>query len=159
MKIDCTIDGKALTLSLNSNKPLSLILEENLDIESISSHCRGKMCGLCAVLIDGKAELSCMVPAFEIRNKTIVTFDQYQKSREMRDILRAYEAVGAEPCRDCYASRSIIYESIISSGETKPDEIKRILSAVRCYCMESDDEVRIIMKATEIRRKRNVRRS
>lgn len=159
MKIECTIDGKALTLSLNSNKPLSLILEENLDIESLSSHCRGKMCGLCAVLIDGKAELSCMVPAFEIRNKTIVTFDQFQKSREMRDISRAYDAVGVEPCPDCYASRSIIYESIISSGETKPDEIKRILSAVRCSCIESDDEVRIIMKAVEIRRKRNVRRS
>ena len=31
MKIDCNIDGKTLTLSLNSNKPLSLILQENLD--------------------------------------------------------------------------------------------------------------------------------
>ena len=29
MKIDCTIDGKTLTLSLNSDKPLSLILREN----------------------------------------------------------------------------------------------------------------------------------
>lgn len=69
MKIDCIVDGKTLTLSLNSNKPLSLILQENLDIQSVTSHCRGKMCGLCAVLIDGKAELSCMVPAFELRGK------------------------------------------------------------------------------------------
>ena len=67
MKIDCNIDGKTLTLSLNSNKPLSLILQENLDNQSNTAHCKGRMCGLCAVLVDGKAELSCMVPAFELK--------------------------------------------------------------------------------------------
>ena len=159
MKIDCTVDGKTLTLSLNSNKPLSLILQENLDIQSVTSHCRGKMCGLCAVLIDGKAQLSCLVPAFEIRNREIVTFDQFQKSRNMKDIAKAYETVGVEPCQDCYASRTILFESIISSGETRPDEIKRLLGAVRCSCMEMEDEISIINKAVEIRRKRNVRRS
>ncbi len=159
MKIECTVDGKALTLSLNSNKPLSLILQENLDTESITSHCMGKMCGLCTVLIDGKAELACMVPAFEIRNRTIVTFDQFQRTRDMRDLARAYELVGVEPCQDCYASRSLVYQSIILSGETRPDEIRRVLSAIRCSCLESNDEVAIIMKAVEIRRKRNVRRS
>ncbi len=159
MKIECTVDGKALTLSLNSNKPLSLILQEDLDTQSLSSHCRGKMCGLCTVLIDGRAELACMVPAFEIRDKSIVTFDQFQRTRDMKDIQKAYEIVGAEPCQDCYASRSLLYQSIILSGETRPDEIKRTLSAVRCACIESSDEVAIIMKAVEIRRKRNVRRS
>ena len=159
MKIDCTVDGKTLTLSLNSNKPLSLILQENLDIQTLSSHCRGKLCGLCAVLIDGKAELSCMVPAFELRGKDITTFDFFQKTRNMKDIAKAYETVGVEPCQDCYASRTILFESIISSGETRPDEIKRLLSAVRCSCMEAEDEVAIINKAIEIRRKRNVRRS
>ena len=52
MKIDCNIDGKTLTLSLNSNKPLSLILQENLDNQSNTAHCKGRMCGLCAVLVD-----------------------------------------------------------------------------------------------------------
>jgi len=159
VKIDCTVDGKTLTLSLNSNKPLSLILQENLDIQTLSSHCRGMLCGLCAVLIDGRAELACMVPAFELRGKNITTFDQFQKTRNMKDIAKAYEMLGVEPCQDCYASRSIIFESILNSGETSPSEIKRILSAVRCSCMESDDEVNIVMKAVEIRRKRNVRRS
>ena len=158
MKIDCTIDGKTLTLSLNSNKPLSLILQDNLDNQSTTSHCKGRMCGLCAVLVDGKAELSCMVPAFELKGKNIMTYDQFQKSRNMKDIAKAYEVVGSEPCKDCYASRSIIFESLISSGETTPDEIKRTMSAVKCSCMEGSDEVAIVNRALDIRRKRNVRR-
>ena len=72
MKIDCTIDGKALSLSINSNKPLSLILEEDIQNTSISSHCSGRMCGLCVVLMDGKAVLSCLVPAFEIEHSPVI---------------------------------------------------------------------------------------
>lgn len=159
MKIDCTIDGKTLTLSLNSNKPLSLILQENLGNQSASSHCKGRMCGLCAVLVEGKAELSCMIPAFELKGKSIVTFDQFQKTKEMKDIAKAYETLGIEPCKDCYSSRSIIFESLISNGEKTPEEIKRTMSAVRCPCMDGDDEVKVALKALEIRRKRNVRRT
>ena len=39
MKIDCSIDGKTLTLSLNSNKPLSLILSENIGDGAAVNHC------------------------------------------------------------------------------------------------------------------------
>ena len=159
MRIDCTVDGKTLNISINSNKPLSLILQENLDNQSTTAHCKGRMCGLCAVLVEGKAELSCMIPAFELKNKHITTFDQFQKSKEMKDIVKAYESLGVEPCKDCYASRSIIFESLISSEETTPDEIKRTMSVVKCNCMETVDEVNVVTKALDIRRKRNVRRS
>ena len=88
-----------------------------------------------------------------------MTFDQFQKTRNMKDISKAYEVVGVEPCKDCYASRSIIFESLISSEETTPDEIKRTMSVVKCNCMETVDEVNVVTKALDIRRKRNVRRS
>ncbi len=159
MKIDCNVDGKTLTLSLNSNKPLSLILQENLDIQSVTAHCKGKMCGLCAVLVDSKAELACMIPAFELRGKNIVTYDQFHKSRDMKDILKAYESVGAEPCKDCYASRTIIFQSIIASNITDAKEIKSIMSAVKCSCMDTRDILSVVKKTKEIRRKRNVRKS
>ena len=45
MKIECTIDGKALTLSVNSNKPLSLIIMEDLENQSLVSYCRGNEIG------------------------------------------------------------------------------------------------------------------
>lgn len=159
MRIECTIDGKTLTLSLNSNKPLSLILNENLDSSSVNVHCRGKMCGLCAVLINGKAVLSCMVPAFELQGKDITTFEAFQRSKEMKDIERAYELTGRTPCQECYVSRSIMIESLVSQNETRPDVIKREMSILDCSCLSAEDNVAIVTKAVEIRRKRRVRRS
>ncbi len=157
MKIDCIIDGKTLMLSLNSDKPLSLILRENIDVDSIN-HCNGRMCGLCTVLMDGRAVLSCLVPAFELNGKEVITFESFQKTRNMKDIEKAYEIVGASPCTDCYAPRSIIFESLINEGITDKDEILRQLSLVKCHCMVPEDEIAVVQKAIEIRRRRNVRR-
>lgn len=159
MRIDCIIDGKSLSLMLNSNKPLSMVLEENLQNDTVNSHCRGSLCGLCAVLLDDKAVLSCMVPAFEIQGKTIVTFDSYSKEKDYKDIEKAYDYVGSRPCQSCYASRTIIFEQLVRDGETRKEEILRELSAVRCSCMDGEDEVKIVKKAIELRRKRHARRS
>lgn len=159
MKIDCTIDGKTLTLSLNSDKPLSLILRENMGNEETVNHCNGRMCGLCTVLVDGKAVLSCMVPAFEIRGKSVITFDSFRRSRDMKDIEKAYEAVGAYPCSDCYASRSLIFHSLVDEGVTDRNQIIKELSIVCCHCLDAESQVKIVQKAIEIRRKRYVRRT
>ncbi len=158
MKIDCTIDGKTLTLSLNSDKPLSLILRENTGDNDAVNHCNGSMCGLCAVLVDGKVMLSCMVPAFEIRGKNVTTFDSFRKTKNMKDIEKAYESVGSTPCQECYASRSLIFESLIDEGISDPEEILKELSIVKCPCMDPEDEIMIVRRGIEIRRKRNVRR-
>lgn len=159
MKVDCIVDGRTLSLSLNSNKPLSLILQENLESNTANAHCRGKMCGLCAVMIDGKAVLSCMVPAFEIRGKEITTFDSFKKTKEMKDIEKAFDIIGAEPCPECYSSRVIIMESLISRNETRPEEIIKELGIIKCSCLDAESEVKIVQKAIEFRRKRRVRRA
>ena len=158
MKIDCTIDGKTLTLSLNSDKPLSLILRENTGDDVAVNHCNGNMCGLCVVLVDSIAMLSCMVPAFEIRGKTVTTFDSFKRTRNMKDIEKAYESVGSYPCQDCYASRSLVFESLIEEGTTDPEEILKELSIIKCPCMDPEDSINIVLKGIEARRKRNVRR-
>ena len=40
MRIECNVDGKALSLTVNSIKPLSLILMESCDVPSLKL--RGK---------------------------------------------------------------------------------------------------------------------
>ena len=157
MKIDCTIDGKTLTLSLNSDKPLSLILRENIGIDSIN-HCNGRVCGLCAVLLDGKAVLSCLVPAFELNGKEVITFDAFQRTRGMKDIEKAYDAVGAYPCSDCYEARTIIFHSLIADEVTDRAEILKELSVIKCSCMDPEDQVAIVRQGMAIRSGKRVRR-
>lgn len=178
MKIECKIDGKMLSFSLNSNKPLSLVLQENCDYSSVNAHCRGKNCGLCLVLINNTPVLSCMVPAFEIHGKTITTIESFQKSKELaknlRDIEKAYDDLGIRPCEDCYASRTILFDYlvdiIIAKNNEQPsfdngaepfnvESLLKEMSIIKCTCMDVQDVKHILNKTRIIREKRIGRRS
>ena len=109
--------------------------------------------------MDGKAVLSCLVPAFEIRGKSIITFDGYAKTKNAKDIEKAYELMHIRPCPTCYNARTLLIESLLSNNMTSREEIIREMECVKCHCLEYNDMVRIVQAANEIRRKRHARRS
>lgn len=159
MTVDFEIDNKTLSLNVNSNKPLLLIIEEDIGSKSLKYRCKNHDCGLCVVLVDGRARLSCSIPAFELIGKKVITFDEFEKSDNMTDIAKAYEITGNKPCPICYGARSLIIESLLNDNETDPDNIVRMMSAVSCSCLLPESLLALYRKATEIRRKRNVRRT
>ncbi len=116
MTLDCEIDGKNLSLSVNSCKPLLRILSEDVDDHTLESNCNGKRCGNCLVLVGNEtkeAVLSCMIPAFRLQGAAIQTFNAFSKSRAYKEIARAYKETGYCPCPNCYASRTLLIESIL----------------------------------------------
>ncbi|MDY4888569.1 MAG: ferredoxin [Sphaerochaetaceae bacterium] len=185
MNIDCNIDGKNYSFSTNSDKPLLQILIEDLEVESMMSLCKGAYCGNCVVLMDGQAVLSCLVPAFKLQGAVIQTFESFKKTRAYRDIDRAYKEIGCTPCRQCYASKTLIIESVIQTLErsqstlSNPMEFNRVrresdMEGIRteeekliirelglnsCTCTQSSELVKIVTTCIDYRRKRNVRRS
>ncbi|HKL57512.1 MAG TPA: ferredoxin [Sphaerochaeta sp.] len=182
MKIECTIDGKALSLSVNSNKPLSLILMEDVGIHSLLCHCKGEACGNCIVLLNDEATLSCVIPAFRLKDATISTFESYQKTRLCRDIERAYLRNGNTPCPNCYASKTLIIESILQTlTNVRPTRTGPIMSRPRiptsldegldeqaiiqelslntCQCMHMSELVQIVETALTFRRRKRVPRN
>lgn len=164
MKVECTVDGKMLSLSVSSDKPLSLILIENLNNPSLESRCSGHQCGNCIVLMDGKAVLSCLVPAFAVRGATITTFEAFSRSRDYRDIEKAFTAAGTIPCPKCMASRVMLIENILRRYENNEmaideGEILQENAVIKCTCMDENTLLTIVREALAFRRKRNVRRA
>lgn len=186
MNLDCTIDDKALSLSVNSNKPLLQILSEDVDNHTLNSNCHGTGCGNCLVLVDGYAVLSCMIPAFRLKDAHIQTFESFSRTRQYRDIERAYQTTGNRPCPNCYASRTLLIESILQSltgvhriennrpmqqpgqqerkiiGDNQLDEkaIVKELSLNTCQCMDTGELLQIVELALSYRSRKNaVRRA
>lgn len=169
MKIECTIDNKHVLLTVNSNKPLNLILMDELESPAMEARCRDGLCGNCVVLLNEEAVLSCLVPAFRLKGSRVLTFEGYRKSRFWHDLERAYEDTGSHPCPHCYASKTLIFESLLqmvvkseagSSHDEEPDEqtIVREISLNRCPCLDSHEMLDIFKAAAMYRRRRRVRR-
>ncbi|MBR5669250.1 MAG: ferredoxin [Spirochaetales bacterium] len=114
MRLNCNINGSQYSLVVNSDKPLSEILKEQIITFADNSQCQGASCGNCIVLINGNAALSCLLPAFKINGSSILTFEGFQKTRFCHDIERAYAEIGNQPCPQCYPSKTIIIESILN---------------------------------------------
>lgn len=182
MRLSCKIDGKKRSFSVNSDKPLLQILIDDLEIGSMLSICQGAYCGNCVVLVDGKAVLSCLVPAFRLQDADIETFESFRKTRAFRDINRSYKAVGCVPCDRCFASKTLIIESVIQTLEkqaaprtegvalrrsaeieemrrSREEMIARELALNSCSCVRPGELVRVVEECLAFRRKRNVRRA
>ena len=114
MRLNGNINGSQYSLVVNSDKPLSEILKEQIITFADNSQCQGASCGNCIVLINGNAALSCLLPAFKINGASILTFEGFQKTRFCHDIERAYAEIGNQPCPQCYPSKTIIIESILN---------------------------------------------
>ena len=100
-----------------------------------------------------------MIPAFEIRGKSIITFEGYAKTKNAKDIEKAYDLTHLKPCPSCYNSRTLIIESLLSNNLTAKEDIIREMEMLKCHCLEFNDMVRIVQAASEIRRKRHARRA
>lgn len=166
MKIECTIDKIAQTLYVNSNKPLNLILNEDITPSKNYSHCDGDFCGNCVVLIDDKAVLSCLIPAFLIKGKHITTFEGYRKTRFWHDIERGYDDTHLHPCSHCFSSKTLILESLLKQIVKTEDvyhhglDEEFIVSEMRinrCACLDAQEMISIFKAAAAYRRKRRVR--
>jgi aerobic-type carbon monoxide dehydrogenase small subunit (CoxS/CutS family) len=144
-----------------------MILTEDISQEVSLSECNGHLCGNCIVLLDQKPVLSCLIPAFLIRDKEILTFEGFKKTRFWHDIERAYADTHIHPCSHCFASKTLIVESLLQQlfkldnvSESPIDEgtIVKEMRLNTCSCLEAQEIIAIFNAAAAYRRKRRVRR-
>ncbi len=160
MKITCSLNGSQTIFNTYGDKPVSQLLYESAGISSIIPGCGKGICGNCVILLNSRPVLSCLVPAFRIRDQEVMTFEGYEKTRFYSDVLRSYEEVGTRPCIYCYHTKSLLIESIIAENSSpEPERIIAVLSISRCSCTDEKDLIRIVETAAKYRRRRRVRRS
>ena len=105
-----------------------------------------------------------MIPAFLIKDSNIITFDSFSRSRDFRDIERAYLNTGITPCKNCYASQTLLIEDILRRYENNEfpinnSEILQESTLIHCHCIDPSSFLEVVNAALIIRRKRNVRRA
>lgn len=73
--ISLNVNGKVHEVDVEPDTPLLWVLRDNLGITSVKFGCGEGMCGICTVLIDGKAERSCTLPVESAAGGEILTIE------------------------------------------------------------------------------------
>ncbi len=98
MKIEFKLNGQTATFEAGANDTLYGMLRA-LGISSVKCGCETTNCGLCTVHMDGKAVLSCSVPAMRCNGRNIRTLEGMgDAAKALADCL-ADE--GADQCGFC----------------------------------------------------------
>jgi aerobic-type carbon monoxide dehydrogenase small subunit (CoxS/CutS family) len=129
------INGQSCSVDGNPDDKLLWVLREQLDLTGTKYGCGEGQCGACTVLIDGRAQRSCITPVSAVSGKSITTIEGLAKGDRLHPVQQAFLDEGAMQCAYCTSGMIMSAVSLLNNRE-KPSEaeIVQFMQGNICRC-------------------------
>ena len=134
--IRLTVNGKPYTIEAGPQTSLLSVLREQLDLTGSKYGCGEGQCGACTVLIDGKAQRSCVTKASTVSQRQITTIEGLARGEQLHPVQEAFLEAGAMQCGYCtpgmIMSAVALLQKSFQVGESAPEKnplVRRIIGA------------------------------
>jgi carbon-monoxide dehydrogenase small subunit len=129
------VNGEELEASFAPYKTLLEVLREDLGLTGTKHGCELGECGACAVLVDGKPVLSCLMLAVECVGRSIETVEGLARGAELHPLQAAFADLGGAQCGYCTPGILMTAKALLDH-EPKPsrERIKEAVSGNLCRC-------------------------
>src|SRR5436309_6165237 len=101
VKIALDLNGEPAEVAFAPHKTLLEVLREDLGLTGTKHGCELGECGACAVLLDDRPVLSCLVLGLECDRRTIVTVEGLATDARLHPLQQAFADLGAAQCGYC----------------------------------------------------------
>ncbi len=134
-RIRFTLNGEQTDVSFASYKTLLEVLREDLNHTGTKHGCELGECGACAVLLDGKPILSCLLLAVECHAKDIQTIEGLSANGALHPLQEAFADLGAAQCGYCTPGILVTAKALLDENpHPTRDQIREALSGSLCRC-------------------------
>src|SRR3954453_8861495 len=99
--IEFTLNGEATEVAFYPHKTLLEVLREDLNLTGTKHGCELGECGACAVLVDGKSILSCLMLGLEASGKSVTTIEGMSEGNQLHPLQTTFADLGAAQCGYC----------------------------------------------------------
>ncbi|APE43509.1 aldehyde oxidase [Sulfitobacter alexandrii] len=132
--ITLMIEGAPRRVRTAPGRRLSEVLREDLNLKSVKVGCDAGDCGACTVLIDGRQECACLVPARQADGRRIETLETAEPALRGR-LQRAFLSKGAAQCGICTPGLMMAAMELLRETP-RPDaaQVEDALAGVLCRC-------------------------
>ena len=130
------VNGKSHILKVDPSTPLLYVLRNQLELNGPKYGCGLQQCGACMVLLDGRAQPSCMITVKSAKEHSITTLEGLAKDENvLHPIQEAFIKEQAAQCGYCLNGMVISAVSLLNENP-KPDdkEIREGLHRNLCRC-------------------------
>jgi aerobic-type carbon monoxide dehydrogenase small subunit (CoxS/CutS family) len=133
--VTLTVNGTRRTVRIQGWEKLIDLLRLHLGLTGTKRGCDDGSCGACTVLMNGKAQRSCIVPAAKAQGATIVTIEGMAQGDELHPIQRALIEAGAVQCGYCTPGIVMNLHGLFTGNpQATEEEITETLSKNLCRC-------------------------
>jgi nicotinate dehydrogenase subunit A len=149
--IRLTVNGSPHTVDADAQTSLLSVLREQLDLTGSKYGCGEGQCGACTVLIDGKAQRSCITKVGTVSQKQITTIEGLASSEQLHPVQEAFLDAGALQCGYCTSGMIMSAVALLRRNpEPKESEIVAFMDGNVCRCGTYPRIVSAIQKAARV---------
>lgn len=131
-----TLNGDLIEAEIETHWTLLHLLRNHLGLTGTKEGCGKGECGVCTVIVDGKAVNACLYPAMELEGKEVLTIEGLADAEgSLHPVQKALMEHGAVQCGFC--TPGMVMSAIALLGENaKPseEEIRMAIAGNFCRC-------------------------
>ena len=149
--IHLAINGRSYGVDADPQTSLLTVLREHLDLTGTKYGCGEGQCGACTVLIDGRAQRSCMTKVGVVGAKQITTIEGIAKGDQLHPVQEAFLEAGAMQCAYCTSGMIVSAVALLKKNPMpKENEIVDFMDGNVCRCGTYPRIVSAIQRAAKV---------
>jgi carbon-monoxide dehydrogenase small subunit len=146
--IRLTVNGAEYESRVGTNLLLSSYLRDDLGLLGTRTSCEAGECGVCTVLVNGKAMNSCLTLVSELDGAQVTTIEGLSDGEKLHPLQKAFIEMDAVQCGYCtpgmiMAACGLLLENPAPSEE----EIRHALAGNFCRCTGYSSIVKAVKSA------------
>jgi len=128
------INSKNVEVNSSPETPLLWVLRDELGLTGAKYGCGVGVCGTCTILIESKAERSCIVPISELEDKQITTIEGLSEEGAHK-VQKAWLEIGVAQCGYCQPGQILSAVDLLNKNPKPSDsDIDDAMSGNICRC-------------------------
>ena len=117
------------------HKTLLEVLREELRLTGTKHGCELGECGICTVLVDGQAVLTCLTLPIEMQGKAITTIEGLAEEGKLHPLQEAFADLGAAQCGYCIPGMLLSAKALLDTNSMLTQgQIRSKMAGNLCRC-------------------------
>lgn len=133
--LQLTINGERHEVVTEPHRTLLDVLRVDLGLTGTKENCLEAECGVCTVLLDGRAMNACIVLAAQCQGRDVLTIEGLGRGGQLHPLQQAFIDHGAVQCGYCIPAMILSAKALLDECPTPTEtQVREALAGNLCRC-------------------------